>query len=1351
MSSSTHVFGIEKEYRKCLCSTHNSDCYRSPFVSFLSREIRRQGFGVEFVKKWIEMIISRIFFFPCYMIKDGASFQLLPLRSIGGFSRDNTFSNTVVIVIQFHLASLHLSSQVAHSLCESLIRTSHILTVNDTAEFFDHFDGATLPLEFWSLSLSHNDLGDECVPTLLELLHRKEEKWYSWPKSSEERANSTSELSTFSGVWLDLFDGNRFSAPAIAALESALRKKPPKLCESSSASTVANSSTATALPTEAARLEECERNISSPLGSPSLLVLPEASDTGVDNAPSLSFHEASLGDAKYDHLLQNEVNAENDYRKRAFLLLSSTPSCEYLNKNTSLEQNITSSVLASTSPTPEAMPTNFSNAVPSPNSGRLASVFKSEKEIVEPFINTFHPGEHVPPPACNREDDKQDGRGHHRRRRSDAVESRPNRGSPPVLDESVEKKVLKKDVERSESRFIFSSLLSTPFRNVSEDNLAHRYRSPWIEGGVVDLSYLTVDAPACQNMIIQNEESGDKVEVNGRGILSVNSAEHFKLVSERYIQKNEDVDNIKFHSTSLDQKRDLLAEQHVEDTRKSIWDVLSFLRGNQQLIGDRKTVASLHALFPASSAASGLSVITILDMSHNNLSSIPANALPPTLLRLDLSHNTLSSLEGGAWLKSCRMLAVLNLRYNKLGYQEKDVVDATPESLQKSEKKSVFPDNESRRKKKGEPHEAGVTVSSSSPLRGALQNTPHLTHLFLGHNYLTSLDGIFGARLLVLHTLDISYNRITSLNELRPLSLFHSLYQLIVKNNPLRLPFSSTLSRPEFTSQSGRTTPLSVGRVPHHSLHHDAASSMSSSPGRTRSSPFHAAQLRPVLRNMLPQLTFADDVNLRDYSSISEKIEGKNIGTTVERGAVNQNCSKVPDGIRMKEENTRVCIPEKFVKVAGSIGRIDNDDEKRNAGILMSGRDGDRNKAFRHVVRESSEPMCGVNVKSESTRNSNGLYSSAKHERHQHLALLRSSHPESENLTDYHRESKSSPCENLRECEKSAQRKSPSAVTKFFNSVAQSPDKKSRETLVNELIQEERNFTNRLRSSIQEEKENNSLYGPFSLENVRSGIKSNSELRKGERAGHEQDKKCYKRNDSFVQEQQQGLAPVNGATNTISRSSFSEVWRKKLVEEQKEVQGILFSILSTLESQQKFFWKALKNEGHTLQLIISLLKNNSKYRSQLLQERELTLQFFFFKEKNEISFSRETPKGKSLLAPTVVPKEMDFILLGRTTNCKNNTADSAAFSEENGNSFSWGDLRALLFACEDAKACLRFLVQFLKENTKLLYSLENFPRFSGRRIDSNQISKGEMFQMVSEMEIQLFKNIKAIRGILGSN
>lgn len=1352
MTYSIQFSRTESEYKKCLFSTHNSDCYRSSFVTFLSQEIRRQGFSVVAIKKWIETIISRVFFFPCYAIEDGESFQLLPLKANDGIARESTSNRNVVMVIEFHLSSIHLSSQVVHSLCESLMRTSHILSVNDTAEFFEHSDGSTQPLEFWSLSLADNDLGDECFPALLELFKRKEEKWCSWPKPSKENSTSTSESRTFSGVWLHLFDGNKFSAGAISALKLALRKKPQKnLCNSISTTTVSDSSTATALPTKAAPLEESQRKISSVLDSPFLRLRPAANDADVDTALTLNSHETSRTAAIEGCLLQNEANMMNDYRKRAFLLLSATPACEYINNIASLEPNTTSSVLASASGSSEVVPTSFSNAVPSPKSGRLACAVRNEKEVKVPFINTFLHGEHVPSPARYREGDTQDGRGDQLRSRLDDKECRLSRGPSLVSDKSMENKALTRDAERSESRFNLPPMISSSLRDASEDNLAHRYRSPWIEGGAVDLSHLTVDAPVCRRMTTQNEERGAKTKGGGGGLLSATSAERFRLLSEGYIQKKEDVDDTDSHFTSLDQKRDVRAEQDVEDTHKSIWDVLSFLQENQQLIGDRNTGTPLNSLLPSASAPSGLSVITVLDISHNHLSSIPVNALPPTLLRLDLSHNALSSLDGGAWLRSCRMLAVLNLRFNKLGYVEKHVLGGTPENVQMSAKKSFSSGNGSRNTGKCEPNEAGETVPSSSPLRGALESTPYLTHLFLGHNYLTSLDGIFGSCLLVLHTLDISYNRITSLSALRPLSLFRSLYQLILKDNPLQLPSSSTLTHTKCTSQSSHATPLSARRVPDHPLYHDATMSMSSSPGGNRSSPLHVAQLRPVLRNMLPQLTFVDDVNLRDNSSTSGKSKGKYSGTAVEKGGSNQNRSEVAGGSRKGVEYTRADSPDKVVKIADSLGRTERDDEKGKAGILMPDRVDARNMVHRQAAQDWSEPTCGANVKGESIRNINGLYSSPKHERLQHLALRRNSHPACENLNDFQLEPKSAHIDNLREYENSTKKKSSSSFTKPFNLVAQSPDKKSIETLVNERNQGRRSFTPRCHSSIQEDRKDNYLFEPSSLEHVKSLNKSNSEPRKGERAAHEQDKKGDENNDSLMQERQQGGAPVNPVTSTFSLSSFSEVWKKKLMEEQKKVQDILFCILNTLENQQEIFSKAFKSDSSTLQFVIALLKNNSKYRSQLLLQRKLTLEYFFFKEKDEISFSRETPKGRSLLAPTAVPKELDFILLGETTYCESNAVDSAAISEGSANSFNVVDLRAVLFACEDTKACLRFLVQLLKESTTLLHSLEASPSFSCGRIDSHQINRKKVFQKISEMEIQLFKNIKAIRRTLTSN
>ena len=130
--------------------------------------------------------------------------------------------------------------------------------------------------------------------------------------------------------------------------------------------------------------------------------------------------------------------------------------------------------------------------------------------------------------------------------------------------------------------------------------------------------------------------------------------------------------------------------------------------------------------------------LTVLLLSHNNLTSIPPGVLPPTLLRIDLSNNALTSISG---LERCKMLAVVNMRKNVI------------------------------RKISG------------------LEATLCIAHLFLGRNLISYVDGL--AHLLLLETLDLSWNNIQHHARLRPLSLNSSLRHLLLIGNPIVKPLGN--------------------------------------------------------------------------------------------------------------------------------------------------------------------------------------------------------------------------------------------------------------------------------------------------------------------------------------------------------------------------------------------------------------------------------------------------------------------------------------------------------------------------------------------------------------------------------
>eukprot|EP00796_Vickermania_ingenoplastis_P001467 gene1467-856_t len=229
---------------------------------------------------------------------------------------------------------------------------------------------------------------------------------------------------------------------------------------------------------------------------------------------------------------------------------------------------------------------------------------------------------------------------------------------------------------------------------------------------------------------------------------------------------------------------------------------------------------------PAASPSLRPGLIAVLDLSHNHLQDLPDGVLPETLIRLDLSHNKLVSLRGGAWMARCGMLAVLNLRYNQLGAPGGDPEQPNDAETTRSRDQRVV-----------------RTRLRRGPLDGAFDHTPHLSHLFLGHNQLRHLLGIRGPLLVLLHTLDLSFNRIEKLGALRVLSFCASLRRLLLRGNPLQvgaMPQRGSNSRAEASrslSKSAADTEDGGGAV--------------------------GLALRPLMRNLCPQLIHLDGADLR--------------------------------------------------------------------------------------------------------------------------------------------------------------------------------------------------------------------------------------------------------------------------------------------------------------------------------------------------------------------------------------------------------------------------------------------------------------------------------------------------------
>ncbi|KPI86022.1 hypothetical protein ABL78_4925 [Leptomonas seymouri] len=141
--------------------------------------------------------------------------------------------------------------------------------------------------------------------------------------------------------------------------------------------------------------------------------------------------------------------------------------------------------------------------------------------------------------------------------------------------------------------------------------------------------------------------------------------------------------------------------------------------------------AELRARLPAALlGGTTYSAITVLILRQNHLTSI--RPLPATLLRLDVSSNDLTELSG---LHTCKMLTVLNARRNRLR-----------------------------------------TISG-------LEKNLGIAHLFLGHNKIQVIEGL--AHLVLLETLDVTFNQLRTQSSVRMLSLCSALRHLLIRGNPL--------------------------------------------------------------------------------------------------------------------------------------------------------------------------------------------------------------------------------------------------------------------------------------------------------------------------------------------------------------------------------------------------------------------------------------------------------------------------------------------------------------------------------------------------------------------------------------
>lgn len=143
---------------------------------------------------------------------------------------------------------------------------------------------------------------------------------------------------------------------------------------------------------------------------------------------------------------------------------------------------------------------------------------------------------------------------------------------------------------------------------------------------------------------------------------------------------------------------------------------------------DNKSIGVIESTM----STSHFHALTVLILRHNHLHMLQCKALPLTLIKLDISSNHLTTLHG---VERCTHLQLLNARRNNL-------TEMT--------------------------HVANLTK---------------LTHLFIGRNKIRVIDNMSHIKLL--HTLDVSFNALSSTGAIRTLSLIVNLRCLYIKGNPL--------------------------------------------------------------------------------------------------------------------------------------------------------------------------------------------------------------------------------------------------------------------------------------------------------------------------------------------------------------------------------------------------------------------------------------------------------------------------------------------------------------------------------------------------------------------------------------
>ncbi|CAJ1039924.1 hypothetical protein Q4I32_000870 [Leishmania shawi] len=234
-----------------------------------------------------------------------------------------------------------------------------------------------------------------------------------------------------------------------------------------------------------------------------------------------------------------------------------------------------------------------------------------------------------------------------------------------------------------------------------------------------------------------------------RGMKAANTPAMTAAASrEPFADRNDQIDLTANLNPALDCALDLsalmtrdgaLRQVRMFGGARSVWDVLeAYERAAEQQMhgsvshgGEACVDAATRAKLPSALLGGATyNVITVLNLSRNHLTTLCA--LPAALLRLDVSVNDLTELSG---VQNCKMLTVLNARRNRL-----------------------------------------------RAIRG-LEKNRSIAHLFLGHNGITAVEGV--AHLVLLETLDLTFNELRTQASLRMLSLCSALRHLLLRGNPI--------------------------------------------------------------------------------------------------------------------------------------------------------------------------------------------------------------------------------------------------------------------------------------------------------------------------------------------------------------------------------------------------------------------------------------------------------------------------------------------------------------------------------------------------------------------------------------